>query len=111
MLGKYRLPLHAVPVKPFVLAGVTIRNVGSIHTVSTCTGSLCGSNEGTQRFTRDGFTKTGFVAGGGLEWKAGRFRLATEGRYTRIGDVESGRWFTVNTSMRNQAALLFSIGF
>lgn len=111
VLGKYRIPLQVLSVKPFVLAGVTFRNVGTIHTVSTCAGNLCGSNEGTQSFTRDGFTKAGFVAGGGLEWKAGPLRLAAEGRYTRIGDLEHGRWFTVDTTRQNQAALLFSIGF
>jgi hypothetical protein len=81
---KYRFLDTAVT--PFILGGVNYRRENSeIHTSAPYTASQ---------------DRLGPLAGGGVEWKAGRLRLAPEFRYTRL-----------NRPGANQYSLLFGITF
>jgi opacity protein-like surface antigen len=108
-LAKYRL--GSGPLRPFISAGPTFRRVGKQTEVSTCTGSLCGSSEGTQTSTESKFTSLGVALGGGAELRKARPRLSAEIRYTRF---ERDRNDIAGNQMRtdqDQFAILFGIAF
>lgn len=104
ILAKYRFPTPMV--KPFVVAGPSFRWVGQQSISATCTGTSCADVPSSVK--NDGFSKAGFVLGGGLEWKLGAVRLSGEGRYTRYGKEALPPYFSTS---QNQAQILFSIGF
>lgn len=105
ILARYRL--WGGPLRPFLLAGPTFRHVPSHTLVSVCEGSLCGSQTGRSQTRVDGFTTRGASIGGGLEAKLSRLRLSGEMRYQRFGEDQT----LFPPFHRNQAVLLFGIGF
>lgn len=99
VMAKYRFPTPVV--KPFVLAGPTFRRTGNQTIDSICNGNDCAPAD-TGVISNAGFTRAGFVLGGGLEWKAGALRL------TRYSARTAAPYFTTGT---NQTQILFSVGF
>lgn len=75
------------PVRPFVEAGGSIRNISGIEQFRS-TVNAAGSVIDTTISSATEFNKrndVGFVFGGGLEFKVKRLRIAPEFRYTRWG--------------------------
>jgi hypothetical protein len=109
ILLKYRLRERVF--RPFAVIGPSFRYVGAQHVTGTCTGSLCGSSEGSQTFDRNQFVTVGLAAGGGAEFRAGIARLSAEMRYVRVGSGTNDSAGSQIRTGQNQLAVLFGIVF
>ena len=107
VLAKYKFK-GAPFVHPFVDAGPSFRRLTQLNQV---TGFVTGKNASSVVQSSDA-NSTGFVIGGGLEFKFLILRITPEVRFTRWGvkDLVSGAAGVIKTH-GNQGAFLVGIGF
>ncbi len=118
VVGKYYLPVGPKALRPFVVAGPSVRWLRT-HTDSKFTVTETDPNTGGPRFV-PGFARSstaekngGLSAGLGIEPGAGRARLIIEARYTRWLGTEGcfGATNQLRCAQPNQGLVLFGIGF
>jgi hypothetical protein len=115
LLGKFYLPGHFLPVRPFVEAGYVARSLSGVKGVvqGFGTGMIASSPLNTRELLGDNPTH-GFALGGGLQLRVGKLRIAPEIRYTRwtgrAFDTQGSRRFFVQ-SLQNQADFLLGLRF
>jgi opacity protein-like surface antigen len=84
VLGKFEI--LPGPIRPFVDAGVNIRNISGLKTVRQFVSGVTFNQvslDSAPEFNKD--TDFGFTFGAGVTFKAGWLRLSPEFRYTRWG--------------------------
>jgi hypothetical protein len=97
LLLKYRI--LGGPTRPFVDAGYQLTHESSdVTTTCVSTGGVC--NLLLVHPTQSSLNRTGPAAGGGIEFKAGKIRLAPEVRYVHL-----------NKPGTNQVTILFGVTF
>jgi hypothetical protein len=106
VMGKYYFRRESV-VQPFALTGYSFRKgfVEAANTYSTVWSGVNLLSPATSSYSTQ--LDVGAVWGGGVQWKAGRFSVAPELRFTRWGSSDPRQPLT----RANQLDLLFGIRF
>ena len=103
ILGKYYFR-GASSWRPFGSGGIAIRQIWYSVERTPPTFPLAGITAG--RYNQTSGLHAGAVAGGGVEWRPGRFSIAPEIRYTYWGDLANG-----SPSTRHRGEVLVGVSF